>query len=157
MWTHIICESLYFLGGGLHVYNVAIIDTYQVISHPDFTHIWQYFITLWWQEKVGFCPIDETHPSSMTIICLLNSLEAPSESDHRDIKYHMTRTIIFSVASVGSSAVWVLDLSSHIKFKVNHNSPALSPFVLPLSSLCNHVIWRLPRESNLDLPIKFNT
>ena len=34
-------------------YNVAFIITYWVISHPNFNNPWQYFITSWWQEKVG--------------------------------------------------------------------------------------------------------
>jgi hypothetical protein len=37
---------------------------YLVIFHPCFNHPWQYFITSWWQEKVGFWPTDELvhHP-----------------------------------------------------------------------------------------------
>jgi len=48
----------------LNVYSVATIVTYQVIFHPKFNCPWQYFITSWWQENVGFWLIDELihHP-----------------------------------------------------------------------------------------------
>ena len=49
---------------GLHIYNVAVIVTYSVVSHPNFNHSWQCSITSCRQEKVGFWPIYETHPSS---------------------------------------------------------------------------------------------
>ena len=55
---NIICHSLEFFWG-IIVYSVAITITYQMIFHPHFNHGWQYFITSWWQEEVGFWPRDE--------------------------------------------------------------------------------------------------
>ena len=50
--------------GGSQIYNVARTVIHQVNFHSNFNHPWQYFITRWWQKKVGCWPMDELihHP-----------------------------------------------------------------------------------------------
>jgi len=102
----------------------------------NFNHLWQFYITSCWLEKVGFWAVAEFihHPWRSLI-----HKKCHPKSYHRDIKYHITLNIIFSVVA-GVELFW-FSLQTLLTSKRNGSSISNGGKVLQFMCQTHQFFW----------------